>query len=76
MSLQLPPNPNDTVLTPEEFVTASERGRLMAAEAIKCNPESRKRVESQFGIPHCRRRYPEAYRFLDEMDRQKTRQRR
>ena len=55
-------NPNSAnLMTPQEVVEAKERGRKMAAEAIRINPESRRRVESTYGIEHCKRRYPEAY---------------
>jgi hypothetical protein len=33
----------------------------MAAEAIRTNPEARRRVEQAFGVERCRERYPEAY---------------
>jgi hypothetical protein len=51
----------DIVMTPEEVMAAKERGRRMAAEAIRCNPDSRRRVESLYGTDFCMRRYPEAY---------------
>jgi hypothetical protein len=48
-------------MTPEEISVAKERGRRMAAEAVKLNPDSRKRVESQYGKEFCMNRWPEAY---------------
>lgn len=48
-------------MTPEEIAIARERGRSTAAQAIICNPESRRRVEERFGLEYCKQRYPEAY---------------
>jgi hypothetical protein len=57
---------NDTYfspdMTPDEIAEAKERGRRMAAEAVRLNPDSRRRVESQYGIEFCKNRWPEAYR--------------
>ncbi|MGH7182584.1 MAG: hypothetical protein ACREJN_11480 [Nitrospiraceae bacterium] len=44
-----------------EYDRAAERGRRMAAEIIKVDPERRKLVESVYGVPYCKNRYPEAY---------------
>lgn len=52
----------DIIMTPDEVMMAKERGRLMAAQAVIANPESRKRVEVQYGIEFCKNRWPEAYR--------------
>lgn len=40
---------------------AAERGRLMAAEAMRVNPEARERVERAYGKEWTMHRYPEAY---------------
>jgi hypothetical protein len=40
---------------------AAERGRRMAEENLRVNPEQRKLVESVYGIEYCRNRYPKAY---------------
>lgn len=45
-----------------EWDQAAERGRLMAQEVMKVDPEQRKLVESVYGITYCRNRYPEAYK--------------
>ena len=34
---------------------------LMAAMAMMANPTSRERVEREYGLDYCRRRYPEVY---------------
>ncbi len=52
---------NTAVLTPDELVEASERGRLMAAVNITRNPDARYRVESVYGKKFCMERWPEAY---------------
>jgi hypothetical protein len=57
MEVQAP----DIVMTPEEIFLAKERGRRMEAEAVRCNPEARKRVETKYGIEFCKNRWPEAY---------------
>ena len=41
---------------------AAERGRAMAADMVRTNPEQRRLVESVYGKDYCRNRYPEAYR--------------
>lgn len=41
---------------------AAERGRLLAAQKIASEPETRKRMEDHFGFAFCRVQYPEAYR--------------
>lgn len=55
---------------------AAESGRLLAAQAIANDPETRKRVEDVYGIGMCRQMYPEVYaekkvsgvvRFLDRV---------
>ena len=51
----------EAFLAPEEYAIASERGRALAAEAIRCNPDSRRRMEQRYGIEFCMKRYPEAY---------------
>ena len=50
-----------TILTPNEFLVASERGRLEAAKVVASNPEARYRVESMYGKELCKKRWPEAY---------------
>ena len=54
----------DIIMTPAEIAEAKERGRHMAAEAIRLNPESRRRVESTYGKVFCMERWPEAYRRI------------
>ncbi len=49
-------------MSPAEYLRACERGRLFAAEAMRTNPESRKRVEKAYGKKYCMKRWPEAYR--------------
>lgn len=44
-----------------DFDRAAERGRRMAAEIIRVDPERRRLVESVYGVPYCKNRYPEAY---------------
>ncbi|MGH7184484.1 MAG: hypothetical protein ACREJN_21270 [Nitrospiraceae bacterium] len=44
-----------------EYDKAAERGRQLAAEMVRTNPEQRKLVESVYGVPYCRNRWPEAY---------------
>ena len=44
----------------------TERGRLRAALAMKMNPISRERVEREYGIDYCQRRYPEVYAELSD----------
>jgi hypothetical protein len=51
----------DIIMTPAEIAVAKERGRAMAAQAIIANKDSRKRVESLYGIEFCKNRWPEAY---------------
>lgn len=51
----------ENIMTPDEEAIARERGRRMAAEAVRLNPDSRKRVESAYGIEICMERWPEAY---------------
>lgn len=43
------------------FDLAAERGRRMAAEAIRCDPANKARCEAQFGLAACKQRWPEAY---------------
>lgn len=45
-----------------EFVRACERGRLMAAEALRINPAKRAKMEQRYGETYCRNRWPEAYK--------------
>lgn len=40
---------------------AREKGRLLAVSAMILNPEAKRRVEEAYGIPYCRRVYPELY---------------
>lgn len=40
---------------------AAERGRRIAAEKLRTDPEQRKLVESVYGKQYCHNRYPEAY---------------
>jgi len=49
-------------MTPDEIAIARERGRSMAAQAVRCNPEKRKEMEDRFGREFCRARWPEAYK--------------
>ncbi len=44
-----------------DFEAACERGRKLAAEAVRVDRKARRRVEKAFGIAYCRDRYPEAY---------------
>lgn len=46
----------------EEFRRACERGRLMAAEAVRVNPAKKAEMEARFGLERCRQRWPEAYK--------------
>ena len=46
----------------EEFRRAAERGRRMAAEAVRLNPLKKAEMEARFGMERCRQRWPEAYR--------------
>jgi hypothetical protein len=43
------------------YEQAQERGRSMAAQAMRVNPEAKARVEAVYGEAYCRKRYPEAY---------------
>lgn len=52
-------------LDPEEYRVARERGRRMAAEAVRCNPDARRRVEQTYGVERCMQLYPEAYPITD-----------
>ncbi len=38
-----------------------ERGRQMALNAMRVDPEAKRRVEDAYGIPYCQDRYPELY---------------
>lgn len=44
-----------------EEAIARERGRLMAAEALRCNPSKRQELILKFGEAFIRDRYPEAF---------------
>jgi type 1 glutamine amidotransferase len=44
-----------------DFAIAEERGRRMAAEAVRVDPATKARVEAAFGRAECARRWPEAY---------------
>jgi len=48
-------------LSEEEYEVAKERGRLMAAEALRLDLPHRRRMEKRFGERFCRQRWPEAY---------------
>jgi hypothetical protein len=50
---------------------AAERGRLMTAQGMACDPERRAFMEAELGEEFCRRTYPEAYRrgFAKLLDR-------
>ena len=50
-----------TIMAPNEWVNASEYGRLRAAASITMNPDARYRVEQVYGKEHCMKRWPEAY---------------
>lgn len=43
------------------YEQAQERGRKMAAEALRLNPSKREELEQTFGLAYCKARYPEAY---------------
>lgn len=45
----------------EDFEPARERGRALAANSMKQNPESKARMEATYGVEKCQRQYPEAY---------------
>ena len=45
----------------EEFRRACERGRALAAIAVKLNPVTKAEMEARFGTERCRQRWPEAY---------------
>ena len=59
--LDKPINGPDILMTPTEIALAAERGRLMAANAVRANPESKRRVERKYGKKYCMKRWPEAY---------------
>jgi hypothetical protein len=40
---------------------AEERGRKMAAEALRLDPAAKARCEGAFGKDYCEKRWPEAY---------------
>ena len=44
-----------------DFAKARERGRALAAQSIKENPETKKLMEDTYGIERCKLQYPEAY---------------
>jgi len=48
-------------MTPAEYAEAAERGRSMAALALRDDPDKRAQVEAMAGRGYCQRRYPEAY---------------
>jgi hypothetical protein len=50
-----------TNLTPSEYAEAAERGRKMAALALRDDPDKLAQVEAMAGRDYCRTRYPEAY---------------
>lgn len=43
------------------FALAADRGRRMAAEALRLDPVARRRCEIAFGLADCKSRWPEAY---------------
>ena len=45
----------------DDFAKSRERGRALAAQSIKENPETRQLMEDTYGIEKCRLQYPEAY---------------
>lgn len=45
----------------EAYQAAQERGRALAAEAMRTDPDARARVEAKYGADFCSKRYPEAY---------------
>ncbi len=48
-------------MTPAEYAEAAERGRSMAALALRDDPDKLAQVEAMAGRGYCQRRYPEAY---------------
>jgi len=57
----------DLHLDPNEYLIARERGRRMAAEAVRCNPDARRRVEDAYGVERCMQLYPEAYPLTNRL---------
>jgi hypothetical protein len=55
-------NAGGVVMTPSEIMQAQENGRQCAAEALRCNPERLRYMESKYTKEFCMNRYPEAYR--------------
>ena len=51
----------DVVMTQAEYDEACEKGRCKALVKIIHDPDARARVETEFGIEYCMKRYPEAY---------------
>lgn len=48
-------------MSSQEETEARERGRRLAAEALRCHPAKREFMEKKYGIKFCMNRYPEAY---------------
>ncbi len=57
----MPLHPNERPLTLSMFDSMAERGRRMALEALRINPDKRRDLELQFGISYMKDRYPELY---------------
>jgi hypothetical protein len=49
------------MMTPAEYAEAAERGRSMAAHALREDPDKLAKVEAMAGRGYCQLRYPEAY---------------
>jgi hypothetical protein len=43
------------------YKMAEERGRRMAAEALRLDAPKRRECEEKFGLAYCKSRWPEAY---------------
>ena len=48
-------------MTPAEYAEAAERGRRMAALALRDDPNKLAKVEAMAGRGYCQLRYPEVY---------------
>lgn len=51
----------EVTLTYEELSNLQEKGRQRALSMLQHNAEARERIERQFGVEYCKRRYPELY---------------
>lgn len=49
------------MMTPAEYAEAAERGRRMAALALRDDPNKLAKVEAMAGRGYCQLRYPEVY---------------